>query len=65
MRSSEKIYEEVAERCSSYVPDDCNCSTRNDMKEKVSCTTCKHFVDGAYCDIDLYDQIVMSHKLDQ
>lgn len=63
MRSTEKIYEEVAERCSAYEPDGCGC--KNSAKEKVSCVTCKHFVDGAYCDIDLYDQIVANHKLDQ
>ncbi len=68
MRASEKTYEKVAENCSSFTPKKSAETTTNSTCEncgcKVSCTTCKHFADGEYCVLDLYDKIVKDHHFE-
>lgn len=70
MRSDNKTYQKVAENCSQFSPitesreeftnsgcdrENCGC--------QVSCVNCRHFDEGAYCNLDLYDQIVQKHNL--
>lgn len=65
MRAKSETYEKVAQHCSEYtqkLQDDSFSNCEN--CDKCSCTTCQHFTDDAYCDIDLYDQIVYNHNFE-
>lgn len=63
MSTSENIYENVAEHCSSYcTAGGCNCTNSAGVRA-ISCTNCKHFADNEYCDLDLFDQIVQENNL--
>lgn len=66
MRASEATYAKVAENCSAYEPKSKYETASNSTCEhcgcQISCTTCKHFVTGEYCDLDLYDKIVKDHQ---
>lgn len=67
MRSDSTTYKKVAEHCSSFDPKkdkDTFQSLYNDSENsEISCTNCKHFDEDAFCKLDLYDQIVVNHKL--
>lgn len=55
MRSSQEMYKEVAERCSSYTKKSgksCCCNSG----EAKSCLNCDHFA-NSHCKLDLYDPI--------
>lgn len=57
MRSSKKVYEEVAKRCSSYAK-----TTTSELSNSVSgnctsCLNCEHFAPDEHCVLDLYDPI--------
>lgn len=57
MRSSKKIYEDVAKRCSSYEK-----TTTSELSNCVncdctSCLNCEHFASDEHCVLDLYDSI--------
>lgn len=69
MRASEKAYEKVAEKCSAFEPkkkkDTVSNSTCETCHCNVSCTNCKHFADDEHCVLDLYDQIVSNHDIDE
>lgn len=65
MRASHKTYEEVAKRCSEFLPvteskekyvscHECSCT--------VSCVNCKHF-EQEHCVLDIYDKIMENHNL--
>lgn len=63
MKNEKKTYEEVARLCSKYTPCKSGCCSKNSVSEnEVSCRTCAHFT-NSYCDLDLYDQIAVNHKL--
>ena len=66
MRSDSKTYEEVAKNCRAFTPSNDKESFSNsvsDTPEKVSCVNCQHFTQDKYCELDLYDQIVVNKKL--
>lgn len=64
MRSDTETYKNVAENCSQYNPrNDRDSFSNSDTDTECSCTTCNHFAEDAYCDIDLYDSIVKNHNL--
>lgn len=57
MRSSQKTYMDVAERCSAYeqvTKKNCFC---NEAPNSPSCLNCKHFAEDEHCTLDLYDAI--------
>ena len=68
MRADNKMYQKVAEHCSQFSPvtqsredfQNSNCDREN-CGCKVSCVNCRHFDNDAYCNLDLYDQIVEKH----
>ncbi|BCN30258.1 hypothetical protein [Anaeromicropila herbilytica] len=62
MRSSSDTYKNVAENCSQYSPKN-GWDTFSNSTSECSCTTCNHFTKNAFCDIDLYDEIVENHDL--
>lgn len=62
MRSSQEMYEEVAERCSAYdLATTSSCSGgdcySNGYDTTKSCLTCRHFASDEHCKLDLYDPI--------
>lgn len=58
MRSSEKVYNQVAERCSAYDKKSQNDSLSNSVSDTTkSCLNCKHFATDEHCKLDLYDPI--------
>lgn len=65
MKASNKVYEEVANYCSAYSPSQKAEYATNSTNAKIiaSCTNCRHFTDGHYCDINLYDKIVKEKNL--
>lgn len=64
MRSDNETYEAVAKRCDSFSAKS-NTSVTNSTSESknVSCTNCNHFTNNSYCELDLYDQIMVNHDL--
>lgn len=63
MKKDEKTMKEVAERCTKFCPcSDCSC-TNSTAKNKISCSSCKHYTPDKVCDIDLYAEIVSNHNL--
>ncbi len=59
MRSSENVYNKVAERCSAYDKKKCCDSLSNSTSDGTkSCLNCKHFANDEHCKLDLYDDIV-------
>lgn len=64
MRASFETYRKVAKECSAYEPMSESRMTNscNDTSD-ISCTNCKHFDEEKYCVLDLYDQIVVNHKI--
>lgn len=65
MRSDSKTYEEVAKNCSAFAPNnkDSFSNSTAGTPEKVSCVNCRHFTQDKYCELDLYDQIVVNKNL--
>ena len=58
MRSSEKVYNKVAERCSAYDKKSGKDSLSNMTSDSAkSCLNCKHFASDEHCKLDLYDDI--------
>lgn len=60
MKETNKNYEEVAKRCSSYTKKDCDTFTNNADCDtnNTSCLNCSHFsLEQQHCNLDLYDQI--------
>lgn len=60
MRSSKKMYENVATRCSSYAR-----TTTSELSDCVnsdctSCLNCEHFANDEHCVLDLYDSIAQN-----
>ncbi len=65
MRSSQEMYEEVAERCSAYdeaTPIVLGDKHSNECETTKSCLTCRHFSSDEYCKLDLYDSIANNLK---
>jgi len=59
MKESQKNYEEVAKRCSSYKRNDCDSFTNSATSDCTSCLNCSHFsTEQQHCNLDLYDQII-------
>lgn len=58
MRSSDGVYKDVAERCSSYDKKDKKDHFTNIAGNNKSCLNCRHFADDEHCRLDLYDPIV-------
>ncbi len=64
MRANTNTYEDVAQRCSAFVAkQDSNTFSNSTSEKTVSCTNCKHFSQEKYCELDLYDQIVVNHNI--
>lgn len=65
MRSDSKTYEAVAQNCSAFSPVGTEKGFSNSVSNagQVSCVNCKHFTDGKYCELDLYDEIVENKNL--
>ena len=62
MRSSNKEYEAVAKRCSSYAK-----TTSGELSNCVgndctSCLNCEHFAADEHCVLDLFDPIAKNLK---
>lgn len=66
MENSESIYEQVAERCSSFaaLSKETFINRAYDM-ENISCTNCSHFDSTHHCILDLYDRIVAANQLEE
>lgn len=62
MRSSTKMYREVAERCSSYDAKESKNCMCNEADCSKSCLNCRHFADDEHCRLDLYDPIAAGLK---
>lgn len=66
MRADTQTYQKVAEHCSSFKAKHCtSCGCTNTTSEGagITCVNCSHFDDhGAYCKLDLYDDIMRDHK---
>lgn len=66
MRASAKAYQEVANRCSEYLPIQREHNSNSRDSENKSCLTCRHFENEKYfCKIDLYDRIVRNHRISE
>ncbi len=65
MRASMETYHNVAENCSAFssASEDETFKSMYSEGDDVSCTTCEHFTEDSYCDLDLYDQIVENHDI--
>lgn len=69
MRAHIETYEAVAERCDSFqeksnTSDNSITNSTSDSRD-ISCTNCMHFTDDKYCELDLYDQILVNHKIEE
>ncbi len=64
MRASFETYRKVAKACSAYEPmSETRISNSCCDTGDISCTNCKHFDENKYCKLDLYDQILVNHKI--
>lgn len=64
MRADSKTYVEVAKNCSAFAPkNETNTFTNSSSESGVSCTNCRHFTENKYCELDLYDQILVNHDI--
>lgn len=65
MRADNKTYEAVAKRCDAFdSKSDTSVTNSTSDSENISCTNCNHFTDDKYCELDLYDQILTNHKIE-
>ncbi len=64
MRANRQTYKNVARHCSAYATKEQNNGTYTDRAgdTDVSCTTCRHFTNDAYCALDLFDPIAEKHN---
>ncbi|WP_167957371.1 hypothetical protein [Anaerosporobacter faecicola] len=64
MRASIKTYQDVAARCSEYLPIRKDSMMNRSGEETISCMTCRHFEqEKNFCKIDRYDRIVRNHHI--
>ena len=65
MRASQQTYKNVAHHCSAYSPREKEHYTSSNRAgdTEVTCTTCRHFTEDAYCALDFFDPIVEKHDL--
>lgn len=65
MRASQDTYEIVAKECSAYEPAGKDVVTNGCPSCDISCTNCTHFDSEQFCKLDLYDEILQRHKIEQ
>ena len=64
MRANQQTYKNVAKHCSAYTAKDQEHYTASNKAgdTDVTCTTCRHFTEDAYCSLDLFDPIVQRYN---
>ncbi|TCK97768.1 hypothetical protein EDC19_0170 [Natranaerovirga hydrolytica] len=63
MRANFEEYSFVAHKCSSYKPDNPNEAFAASVGDDISCLNCKHLEQDGHCQLDLYDEIMTNHKM--